>query len=75
MFLSLFHHCLNTGFHCGLHLLEHLIRIEGRGRPSLIGWSGRRCRWDLVPVALVFVVLIGMLLTWVEMVVEVGGME
>jgi hypothetical protein len=30
---------------------------------------------DLVPVALVFVVLIGMLLTWVEMVVEVGGME
>ena len=30
---------------------------------------------DLVPVALVFVVLNGMLLTWVEMVVEVGGME
>ena len=30
---------------------------------------------DLVPVALVFVVLIGMLLTWVEMVVEIGGME
>ena len=29
---------------------------------------------DLVPVALVLV-LIGMLLTWVEMVVEVGGME
>jgi hypothetical protein len=30
---------------------------------------------DLVPVALVFVALIGLLLTWVEMVVEVGGME
>ena len=30
---------------------------------------------DLVPVALVFVVLIGMLLTWVEMVVEIAGME
>ena len=30
---------------------------------------------DLVPVALVLVVLIGLLLTWVEMVVEVGGME
>ena len=27
---------------------------------------------DLVPVALVFVVLIGMQLTWVERVVEVG---
>jgi hypothetical protein len=30
---------------------------------------------DLVPVALVLVVWIGMLLTWVEIVVEVGGME
>ena len=30
---------------------------------------------DLVPVALVFVVLNGMLLTWVEKVVEVGGLS
>jgi hypothetical protein len=43
--LSLFHHCLDTGFHSGLHLLKYFIRIEGRGRPRLGGWSCRVSRW------------------------------